>query len=438
MLCPAAHRLCLATRLPGPIVFVLKCSVIKKQFVKKNMPTIRGLQYRFSEALKKTAALVYTVPGGEILGIGAAHLGNAAPRALVLYTIQAIPYYVVGDVMSCPIINEHTMYWESAEMVRQLNGAGYIVDYYDINSRKAIDWNKYDLVIDERNNLTQIPASRQHDITKICYCTGNHWLFQNIAELCRIRDFQQRNDIYVSPERQVSPLYSDAVADYMTHFGTPFQLQLFDARPKKHLLDISVVHEPAFQRKNMATARRNFLWLGSGGLILKGLDLAVEAFAQMPDLHLYIAGNAERETHFWSWLKPMLDKHPNLHYLGWVDVGTKAFTDIAHQCVGTVYVSSTEGGPGSVAQLTHFGLIPIVTETAAVRAAEALGYVISSQEPAEITAELVQVVREVAALPEVELHARCEAVYDFGQQHHTRAAYARTFAGLLERVAAGR
>lgn len=402
------------------------------------MPTIRGLRYRLSEALKKTASHVFTLPGGEILDIGAAHLGSSAPRALMVYTIQAIPFYVAGDVMQCPIINEHTMYWESAEMVRQLNAAGYVVDYYDIHSRKVIDWDKYALVIDERNNLAQIPASRQRGITKIYYCTGNHWLFQNIAELSRIRSFQQRNGIYVSPERQVAPLYSDAASDYMTYFGTPFQLQLFDVRPKKHQLDISVVHEPAYQRKEMATARRNFLWLGSGGLILKGLDLAVEAFAQTPDLHLYIAGSAERETHFWSWLKPMLHKHPNLHYLGWVDVGTKSFADIAHRCVGTVYVSSTEGGPGSVAQLTHFGLIPIVTETAAVRAAEAVGHVIRSQEPAEITSQLVQAVREVADQPEAELHARCEAVHEFGQQHHTRAAYSRTFAALLDRISAGR
>lgn len=402
------------------------------------MPTIRGLRYRLAEALKKTAAHVFTVPGGEILDIGTAQLGSSSPRALIIYTIQAIPYYVAGDVMQCPIINEHTMYWESAEMVRQLNEAGYIVDYYDIHSRAVINWNLYDLVIDERNNLIDIPTTRRADIIKIYYCTGNHWLFQNLAELGRIRDFQLRNGIYVAPERQVAPLYSDTAADYMTHFGTPFQIQLFDTRPQKCQLDISAVYEPTYQRKNMAIARHNFLWLGSGGLVLKGLDLAVEAFAQTPYLHLFIAGHAERETHFWSWLKPMLDKYHNLHYLGWMDVGTAAFADIAHQCVGTVYVSSTEGGPGSVAQLTHFSLIPIVTETAAVRAAEALGKVIRSQEPIEIVSQLVQAIRELAATPEAELHTNCEAIHDFSQQHHTRTAYARTFAGLLDRVAVGK
>ncbi len=402
------------------------------------MPTIRGLRFRLAEALKNTAAHVYTVPGGEILNIGANNLGATAPRALVIYTIQAIPYYVAGDVMKCPIMNEHSMYWESAEMVRQLNAVGYVVDYYDIHSRAPIDWDRYQLAIDERNHLIDIPARRRADLTKIYYCTGNHWLFQDLAELGRIRAFQQRHGIYVAPERQVSPVYSDQVADYMTHFGTPFQLQLFDAHSKKHQLDISAVYEPAYRRKDLAVARRNFLWLGSGGLVLKGLDLAVEAFLQTPDLHLYIAGHAERETHFWSWLKPLLDQHPNLHYLGWTDVGAREFAEIAHQCVGTVYVSSTEGGPGSVAQLTHFGLIPVVTETAAVRAAETLGTVIRHQEPAEIVPALVQAVRELADLPDAELHARGMAVHEFGQRHHTRAAYARTFAGLLERIGDGR
>ena len=402
------------------------------------MPTIRGLRYRLSQALKQTADRVYSVPGGEVLNIGADRLGGSAPRAIIFYTIQAIPYFVAGDVMRCPILNEHTMYWESAEMVRQLIGAGYVVDYYDLSSQAAIDWDRYELVIDERNNLVNIPAARRATLTKIYYCTGNHWLFQNMAELARIRAFQQRTGIYVAPERQVKPIYSDQAADFMTHFGTPFQLQLFDARPQKHLLDISAVHEPAYRRKNLAEARHNFLWLGSGGLVLKGLDLAVEAFRQHPDLHLYIAGHAERETHFWSWLKPLLAQHPNLHYLGWTDVGSPSFAELAHRCVGTVYVSSTEGGPGSVAQLTHFGLVPIVTETAAVRAAEAHGTVIRSQEPAEIVRQLAQAMRELAGRPEAELHANSEAVHAFGRQHHTRAAYARTFAALLERVAARR
>ncbi|OON65922.1 glycosyltransferase [Hymenobacter sp. CRA2] len=398
------------------------------------MPTIRGARFRLAQALRAAADLTFRPDGTEILNIGAERIGPKGKRAVIIYTIRAIPYHVAGDVTKFPRINEHTMYWESAEMVRQLNEAGYIVDYYDAWSNSPIDWDQYDLVIDEQDRLSAIPERRRADMTKIFYCTGNHWLYHNKAELDRIWAFHERHNIYVKPERQIPPQYTDQNADYLTYFGAPFQIQYFDERPKKHLLNISAVYEPEYRRKNYDQARKNFIWLGSHGALLKGLDLAVEAFMQTPELHLYICGNLERELHFWSWLKPVLDTHPNIHYLGWTDVGSAKFAELAHTCAGTVYVSSTEGGAGSVAQLTHFGLIPIAAECTAVRAAEACGTVIRSQDPLEIVRQVVQATREVAALPEAELHARSQAVYEFGRQHHTRAAYARSWAALMEEV----
>lgn len=400
------------------------------------MPTIRGLRFRLSQALHQAANATFRPDESRILDIGLARLGIGARRALVVYTTRAIPYYVRGDVTKYPRINEHSMYWESAEIVRQLNEAGFVVDYYDTFSSSSlpIDWDKYEVVVDEQDRISDIPVSRRAGIKTVYYSTGNHWLFHNRAELGRVWSFHERYGIYVRPERQIQALFTDQAADYLTHFGTPFQTQYFDARPQKHLLNISAVFEPEFRRKNYEEARHNFIWLGSHGLLLKGLDLAVEAFMQAPDLHLYICGNAEREVEFWSWLKPILDTHPNIHYNGWTDVGSVGFADLAHRCAGTVYVSSTEGGPGSVAQLTHFGLIPIATDSAAVRSAEVCGTVIRSQDPLEIVSQLVQAIRDVADLPEAELHARCQAVYEFGRQYHTRAAYARSFAMLVEQL----
>lgn len=42
--------------------------------------------------------------------------------------------------------------------------------------------------------------------------------------------------------------------------------------------------------------RENFLWLGSRGAVLKGLDLVLEAFARMPDLQ--VSGPVEDEADF--------------------------------------------------------------------------------------------------------------------------------------------
>jgi glycosyltransferase involved in cell wall biosynthesis len=129
----------------------------------------------------------------------------------------------------------------------------------------------------------------------------------------------------------------------------------------------------------------------------------------------------------------MLNRHPNLHYLGWVDVASASFAKIANNCIGQVYPSASEGGGGSVAQLLHFGLIPIVTQTATVWGAF-LGFEIESQEPAVITASIQEHVRTLLAMPDTKLLQRSTAAREFASRTHTRPAYAASFAALLDRL----
>ncbi|MBJ6108294.1 glycosyltransferase [Hymenobacter sp. BT523] len=397
------------------------------------MPTVRGIRFRLAEALRQTADRLFVPPGGgSIRDIGLGKLGPAAPRALVVYVIHAMPYYVANKLESAPMLNEHSMYWEIAEMVRQLNERGYVVDFYDVFCPEPIDWPRYAAAFVQSDRLAECPP--ELPVKKVFYCTENHWAFQNLAEMTRIKAFRDRTGIWVRPERQTRISFSDEYADYITLLGTPFQGQLYSARPQRHQLDISVAAVPTHEPKNVPAARANFLWLGSGGAVLKGLDLAVEAFRSLPDAHLYIAGGIEREPRLWQWLKPLLEAHANLHYLGWVDVGKPAFAKLANNCIGAVYPSASEGGGGAVAQLLHFGLIPIVTQTATVRAAH-LGFEIPSQEPDLIIAAIREHVRTMLGWPEAELARRSAEVQAFADAHHTRPAYAASFAALLDRMA---
>jgi glycosyltransferase involved in cell wall biosynthesis len=316
-------------------------------------------------------------------------------------------------------------------MVRQLYERGYIVDFYDVACLEPIDWEKYEVAFVQSDRLAECPPTAR--VKKIFYCTENYWAFQNLAELNRLRDFHRRTGIWVKPERQTRIGFSDEHADVMTLFGTPFQQQLYHSRPERHQLNISVPKEPVSIPKNIAAARSNFVWLGSGGAILKGLDLTVEAFANIPEAHLYIAGNIERETRLWSWLKGMLDRHSNLHYLGWVDVGSASFAKIANNCIGQVYPSASEGGGGSVAQMMHFGLIPIVTQTATVWGGF-LGFEIESQDSETIITEIQKHVQTLLAFSDEELYKRSEAAREFARSTHTRPAYAASFAALLDRL----
>jgi glycosyltransferase involved in cell wall biosynthesis len=394
------------------------------------MPTIRGVRYRFSTALHQVANKLFVpLGGGSIRDIGQGQLGPQAKRALIVYVLHVIPYYVAGKLERAPMLNEHSMYWETAEMVRQLNERGYIVDFYDVHCPESISWERYEVAFVQSDRLAECPEGLP--IKKVFYCTENYWAFQNLAELNRLRAFQQRTGIWVRPERQTRVSFSDEHADYITLLGTSFQQLLYNTNPQRHYLDISVAAVPVHVSKNIVAARTNYLWLGSGGAVLKGLDLAVEAFLQVPEAHLYIAGAIEREPRLWKWLKPLLDTYSNLHYLGWVDVATSAFAKIANNCIGVVYPSASEGGGGAVAQLLHFGLLPIVTQTATVRAA-ALGFEIESQDPEEIIKAIRQHVRALLEMPNHELAERSAAVQAYAGLHHTRAAYAASFARLLD------
>ena len=91
------------------------------------------------------------------------------------------------------------MHWESIEMVKILSSLEYNVDVADCTaSLPTVDWTKYQLVIDERNNLKTAPMVSGQ--LRIYYATGCQWLFHNTAEYIRLLDFRARTGISINPE----------------------------------------------------------------------------------------------------------------------------------------------------------------------------------------------------------------------------------------------
>jgi glycosyltransferase involved in cell wall biosynthesis len=399
-------------------------------------PLIKRLRYRLAQILRKVAGRVYpkgsALRSGIFSDIGLSKLGPSAPRALIIYNTAGVERYVYGQFDEHgQFSNKHTMYWESVEMVKILNARGYVVDYADYRIPYTGPWEKYSLVIDQMDNLKNAPT--RPGLAKIQYATYIHWLVWNRAELERIAWFKKRTGITIPMNRQIPPIVSDEYADYITYFGTPYQADSFDKKPKRHQLNISAVYEPPHKPKNISESRHNFIWLGGGGLVHKGLDIAMEAFAKVPEAHLYIAGDLKSESRFWKWAEPFLAKHQNIHMLGWMDVGGQAFDDIARRSIGIVYPSGAEGGPGSVAQALHWGLIPIVTKSALVRA-ETLGYIIQGSTDNEFIDSAAALVRTVMNTPEEKLREQSDAVVAFAQKYHTRKAYSESFSRLIDTI----
>ena len=397
---------------------------------------VNQLRFRTARILRKIANRISakeTVKGVSYPDIGAEKLPKNRPRALVIFSIPGVQRYMEGRFDEHdPFFNKHTIYWETVEIVRQLNRHGYIVDYADSRATFAGDWNRYKVVIDGSDNLRYAPSVPGQ--IRVHYTTYIHWLVWNRAELERIIWFKERTGILVPMNRQLPTILSDEYADYLTYYGTETQANSFSPKPIKQQLNISSVFIPEYQKKDIAETRNNFLWLGGGGLVHKGLDIVMEAFARVPKMHLYIAGNLKEEPRFWQWASQILSKHQNIHDLGWMDVGSPKFDAIAQKCIGTVYASGAEGGPGSVAQILHWGLIPIVTKSALVRA-ETFGHIIHGITDRELINSTVELIKTGAGASESSLKSSSEAVTQFARDTHTRPAYSESLSSFLDTIA---
>lgn len=396
---------------------------------------LQRIRYASARTLRRAANIIYPKPWGEptnaVYGLGKEYLPKDAKKALIIYNIAAIRYLAEGRLEAFPKFFKHTMYWESVEMVRLLNKHGYIVDYFDNRNPSGIAWENYDLVIDEGNNLKDAPTiADQH---RIYYATGCHWLFHNQAEMKRISDFQDRHGILIPANRQLPSIMSDNYAHTMTYLGTEFQARQFNSYLNKIPLNISSVIAPPYQKKDLRMSRNRFLWIGGGGLIHKGLDLVIEAFAKLPQAELFIAGNIDDETRFAQWARSYTSSHTNIHLLGWIDVQSVAFAELANTCIASVYASCAEGGGGSVVQALHFGLIPILTPASTVRA-EYLGYSITGDSGFEMIDSIRAHVQHIIGSSDIKLHGQSEAVYSFAREHHTRDAYRQSFEKLLKHI----
>jgi glycosyltransferase involved in cell wall biosynthesis len=387
-----------------------------------------GFQSRLAGYLKKMSNRL--IPNGYY-NLGADKLPANSPRALVIYTTHYLHKVLFKQPVDQSWLNSHSGFWESVELLRQLNEGGYIVDYFDTwNENLVIDWDRYDLVIDERDNLRHCTSSRP---VKVFYCTGVYWLLQNTGELRRNLAFLQRTGLKTMAKRQLKPIMSDRYADLQTHFGADTQLKHFTPRYGFVPLNISCVTVPPKEiAHDWATARNHFVWFGGAGLLHKGADLAIEAFKEMPDAVLHLLGGIQEDDNLNQWLREIEARYANIRFEGWMNTESSRFQELMMQSSAVLLPSASEGGPTSVPQAMHFGLLPIVTTTANLRCS--LGYIIDSEEPDAIIAGIKTAVRAVQVRSAAELATESAACVAFARENFTRDAYAQSVKALLKRV----
>ncbi|MCH9651581.1 MAG: glycosyltransferase [Deltaproteobacteria bacterium] len=329
----------------------------------------------------------------------------------------------------------HTHYWESHRMAMSFVELGYRVEAISWTNKKFQPERPYDAVVDVRLNLQRWAPLLGTDAVKIFHIDTSHWSFNNGAQGERLERLRQERGLKIRPVKMVPENRGIEVADCGTVLGNEFTQETysFAGKPLYRIPISSTVTFPWPEGKSFEAPRRRFLWFGSGGLVHKGLDLVLEAFAGLPDFELVVCGPIRRERDFERAYFRELYETPNIHTEGWVDVAGQRFQEIARSCLGVVYPSCSEGGGGSVISCLHAGLIPVVTREASVDVSEDFGVVLRA-------ATIEEIRRSVRALSErspAQLEAMARAAWAFARQHHTREGFARAYGRFAARIADG-
>lgn len=331
-----------------------------------------------------------------------------------------------------PKARGHTNAFEVVVMAEAFRDLGFRVDVIDWDNTAYVPPSDCRIAVDIHANLELWHGKLPATCKRIFHATGPHWLFWNHAELTRLQGVRDRKGVALRPRRQVDPSRGVEVADHVVVLGNEFTRQtfLFGGKPVTRV-PLSSAYEFEWPvNRDFETARRRFLWVGSYGMVHKGLDLALDAFAGMPDLELTVCGRPEKEEDFMRAYGKDLASCRNIRLHGWIDMATPAFAEMARTHAAVIYPSSAEGGAGSVIHCMHAGMLPICTTEASIDL-EDFGIPVESATVAAVQRGC----RMVAGMPAAEIEARSRRAYEHVRAVHTREAFRNNYRRFAASVA---
>lgn len=324
-----------------------------------------------------------------------------------------------------PVPNSHTSQWRCLLMARVFLDLGYSVDVIDSHNHVFQPKRTYVLFVGHRINFDRIVGLLNADCIKIAHLDTAHWVYNNYSTYRRKLELQQRRGITIKgSDRIVEQTLALEHADYVTVCGNAFNINTlrYSRKPIYKLPQAPPTVYPWPDDKEFAACRASFLWFGSHGFVHKGLDLVLEAFAQMPDYHLYVCGPLKKEVDFVAAYHKELYHTPNIHAVGWVDVESQEFTMMAKQCLGVVYPSCSEAGGANVLICMHTGLIPLVSYESSVDVQD-FGVMFKDNSVNAIKSA----VQMVSGLPSDQLRQMARKAWEFARANHTREKFTEEY-----------
>ncbi|WP_341508664.1 hypothetical protein WAX88_09050 [Photobacterium damselae subsp. damselae] len=274
---------------------------------------------------------------------------------------------------------------------------GYCVDIADCNDIGFKGNVSYDVIFG-----FGAPFNNSHLTStgkKILYCTEAHPNFSFKEESDRCIYFYERHNIK-------HPLVRSGTYYKSEDYQDKYSYIVLGDRNSTYLVDqlgiesnkVKTIYptgiEPLFDLyvKDSDYISRDILWLGSRGLIHKGLDILIESFIYSKvECKLHVCGITYKQ--FKSIYKDInLDLH-NVIFYGKVDVRTSKFETILKKCGFISLLSCSEACSTGVTTGMRHALIPIVTKSCDVNV-DGLGFYIEGKDIPSIASELSSIINE--------------------------------------------
>jgi hypothetical protein len=388
-----------------------------------NIP-LQNIKYALSKEFKSTCKRIFR-------------------SSIINYYKTSYPRHALISYITTPFrkgINlSHTNTFESMEIGKAINEAGFNIDVADYDYEGNIDYLKYDLIFGFGEPLINSFYKREKKIITVYYGTGMHVNTQNYNTLKRVKEVFNRKGVWL-PEsgRIVAKSWSiqTTLVDAMILLGNEEVTNTYSPYYKGKIFNIPASfynindYEGIDSSKDFNKAKTHFLWFGSSGMIHKGLDLLLEIFSKRNDIHLHICGPLEGEPEFKKAYNKELLKTANIHYHGFVSLNSSLFKELLNKCGFVVFPSCSEGGSPSVLNICgNGGLIPLLSKEASIET-DGFGFVFDS-----INIESIQfTINQALQLTDKELKERSIKCYEVISKSHSQTKYSNELRKCISEI----
>ncbi len=396
-----------------------------KRFARKTAAWLSmKIKRRIAKKLKKIDEQVVTLSPEAI----EKRQETATVKGSVLLSYMIEPFLPGFDRS---LSSEHIRYWRTRQMANTFLELGYEVDVISYHNRTFLPQKKYSFALDVRHNLERLSPFLDKKCIKIMHLDTCHILFHDHAELKRLLELQRRRAKTLRPRRFEMPNLGIDHADCAVFFGNARNASTYKYASKPvYTIPVSTpVLFPWMEDKDFDKNRRNFLWFGSGGLVHKGLDLVLEAFAGLPEYNLTVCGPVEREKDFEEAYSRELYHTANIKTIGWMDTQSIQFIRLLRENLALVYPSCSESGSGSTVVCMHGGVIPVISPETGIDVHD-FGSLLNDCSITGIRAA----VKDLASRPVEELRNRARKTWECARDYHTKENFARQYKRIIEEI----